>query len=100
MRLDEIASVVRSKNAGPLVLTFDLIFPDEASFARAAAAEDQIRQKVAERYSEPVERVAVHVYRPALAIKISLLRRIMSGDVGDGDVYGAQQHAPLLGIEI
>jgi hypothetical protein len=24
----------------------------------------------------------------------------MAGDPGDRDVYGAQQHAPLLGIEI
>ena len=27
-------------------------------------------------------------------------RSIMAGDPGDYDVYGAQQHAPLLGIEI
>jgi hypothetical protein len=34
------------------------------------------------------------------AIKIVMARRIMAGDPGDYDVYGAQQHAPLLGIEI
>jgi hypothetical protein len=27
-------------------------------------------------------------------------RQIMSGDPGDRDVYGAQQHTPLLEIEI
>jgi len=34
------------------------------------------------------------------AIKIVLARKIMAGDPGDFDVYGAQQHAPLLGVEI
>jgi hypothetical protein len=27
-------------------------------------------------------------------------RQIMSGDPGDRDVYGAQQHTPVLWIEI
>ena len=39
-------------------------------------------------------------YEPALAVKITLPREIMSGDVGDRDVYGAQQHAALLDIEL
>jgi uncharacterized protein DUF4387 len=39
-------------------------------------------------------------YPPALAIKIVMPRRIVSGDPGDSDVYGAQQHRPLLGIEL
>ena len=30
-RLAELAQVVRSKNAGPLHLTLDLIFPDAAA---------------------------------------------------------------------
>jgi len=29
-----------------------------------------------------------------------MARAMMAGDPGDVDVYGAQQHAPLLGIEI
>ena len=61
---------------------------------------DRIGDEVARRYGVPRERVATHVYEPALAVKISLPRPIMSGDPGDRDVYGAQQHAPLLGIEI
>ena len=39
-------------------------------------------------------------FAPALAVKITLPREIASGDVGDRDVYGAQQHAPLLDIEL
>jgi hypothetical protein len=39
-------------------------------------------------------------YPPALAWKATFPRRIPSGAVGDTDVYGAQQHAPLLDIDI
>ncbi|MBI2288733.1 MAG: DUF4387 family protein [Betaproteobacteria bacterium] len=39
-------------------------------------------------------------YPPAIAIKIVMDRKLVAGDPGDRDVYGAQQHGPLLGIEI
>ena len=36
----------------------------------------------------------------SLHVLITIERRIASGAVGDTDVYGAQQHAPLLDVEI
>ena len=33
MRLESIARVIRSKNAGPCLLTFDVMLPDQAAFA-------------------------------------------------------------------
>jgi hypothetical protein len=36
----------------------------------------------------------------ALAIKLVLDRDIVAGDPGDKDVYGTQQHGPLLGTEL
>ena len=36
----------------------------------------------------------------ALAIKVTLPRPIVAGTPGDRDVYGAQQHRPLLDIEL
>ena len=47
MRLDQMVSVLRSKNAGPLVLTFDLVFPDEDRFNHVAAAAETLRAEVA-----------------------------------------------------
>ena len=46
------------------------------------------------------EEVTIIPYAVGRAIKIVLARKIMAGDPGDFDVYGAQQHAPLLGIEL
>ena len=37
-------------------------------------------------------------YPFACALKFSIRRPVASGAVGDSDVYGAQQHAPLLAL--
>ncbi|EOK5648816.1 DUF4387 family protein, partial [Escherichia coli] len=37
-------------------------------------------------------------FDPSNAVKIVMPRDIISGNVGDNDVYGAQQHAPLLNM--
>jgi hypothetical protein len=37
---------------------------------------------------------------PALAWTASIPRRMPSGAAGDTDTFGAQQHAPLLDIEV
>jgi hypothetical protein len=34
------------------------------------------------------------------AIKIVMPRRVTAGDPGDTDACGAQQHRPLLGVEL
>ena len=39
-------------------------------------------------------------YPAALAVKIVMGRAVVAGDLGDRDVYGAQQHAPLLDLEL
>ena len=100
MRLTELASVIRSKNAGPRVLTLDLIFSDAERFAKVQAAEERLRAEVARAYGRSVAEVGVIVYPPANAIKIALRRDVMAGDPNDSDVYGAQQHAPLLEIAL
>jgi Domain of unknown function (DUF4387) len=100
VRLDSIAKVIRSKNAGPCLLTLDLLLPDEATYAYVAARTGALRRQIARRYGRSENEVAVLPFEPALAVKITLPRDVVSGDVGDRDVYGAQQHAPLLDIEL
>lgn len=100
MKLVDIARVIRSKNAGPTTLTLDLLFNDAPGYERACAAPALRAESIAARYGVPAERVLVMPYPAALAMKIALDRRIVAGDPGDRDVYGAQQHAPLLEIEL
>jgi len=98
-RLIDIATVIRSKNAGPGELTLDIIFKTREWFDRVVAADAINKQLIARLYQQPEEVVAsVVAFEPASAIKATLRRSLASGAVGDTDIYGAQQHAPLLGV--
>jgi hypothetical protein len=100
MLLSDIAQVIRSKNAGPRRLTLDLMFATDADYQRVVQSPALRPSTIADLYQLPPEDVTVIAYPVGRAIKIVLARRIMAGDPGDLDVYGAQQHAPLLGVEI
>src|SRR5512144_3067302 len=99
MKLSDIAQVIRSKNAGPRRLTLDLIFATDADYQRVAQSPALNRESVGALYGLPANDVEVIPYPVGRAIKIVLARPIMAGDPGDRDVYGAQQHAPMLGVE-
>ena len=100
MKLSDIAQVVRSKNAGPRRLTLDLMFANDDDYRRAAQSPAITRETIAALYAVPADDVTVIPYPVGRAIKIVLARAIMAGDPGDFDVYGAQQHAPLLELDI
>jgi hypothetical protein len=99
MRLSEIAQVIRSKNAGPRRLTLDVMFANDADYQRVVQSPALSQEAIGKLYRLPADQVAVIPYPLGRAIKITLPRDT-AGDPGDRDVYGAQQHAPLLGIEI
>ena len=100
MKLIDIARVIRSKNAGPTTLTLDLLFNDEAGYQRALNSPALQPAAIASLYGLRTEQVELIPYPPAIAIKIAMDRKIVAGTPGDRDVYGAQQHGPLLEIEI
>jgi hypothetical protein len=100
MQLQDIAQVIRSKNAGPRKLTLDVMFASDEDYRRVAQSPALTSERIAALYRVLPEDVAVIPYPLGRAIKITLARAIMAGDPGDRDVYGAQQHAPLLGIEV
>lgn len=97
-RLADLARVVRSKNAGPALLTVDLLFSSAADHQRALSA--LTPELIARLYGVSERDVRIVPYPPGRAIKVVIPRRIVAGDPGDRDVYGAQQHAPLLELEL
>ncbi len=99
-RLGDIAKACKSKNAGPFELTLDIMFEDAATFEKVRATGVITAALVAKLYKVPESSVVFTEYPPAFAWKATIERRIASGAVGDTDVYGAQQHAPLLDVEI
>lgn len=94
--LRSLAQVVRSKNAGPTMLTLDLFMTDAAAYQRAVASPALQPQAVARLYGVPPQDVVRHLLPELHAIKFSLPRAVCAGTPGDGDLYGAQQHGPLL----
>jgi Domain of unknown function (DUF4387) len=99
--LFELAKVLRSKNAGPFELTFDILFDSKEFYERVKSSGKINEQTICELYNLTAEQIDHLVfYDQALGIKITILRDISSGTVGDRDVYGAQQHAPLMNILI
>jgi hypothetical protein len=100
MKLSDIAQVIRSKNAGPRRLTLDIMFGSDADYQRVLQSAALGTEAIGRLYRVPANTVTVIPYPAGRAIKITIARSIMAGDPGDYDVYGAQQHAPLLGIEI
>ena len=99
-RLIDITEVIRSKNAGPYELTFDIMFKDYAWFEKVCEAKVIHERLVSSLFRIPAEDIINIVeFRPAKAIKITIKRPIPSGNLGETDVYGAQQHGPLLDLE-
>lgn len=98
--LGELASVVRSKNAGALYYTLDVMFSDARTYHKVVESDVLNPSRIAGLYRVSANAVQVFNYDVAYAIKITIPRNVPSGDPTDSDVYGAQQHAPLLGIEI
>lgn len=99
-RLDTIARVIRSKNAGPFCLTLDVLFGDAAAYQRVVKAEAITREKMAALYKQPLGNVQVFHHPVALAMKVSIVRAAPAGSLADSDLYGAQQHVLLYPLEI
>lgn len=97
--LKDIARIIRSKNSGPFELTLDVFFNDEESFKRAQSSGFFTSSLVARLYHVTEDEVlGIFWFPPALALKITIARPLPSGNPGDRDVFGAQQHAPLLDL--
>ena len=98
--LAELTSVLRSKNAGALLCTMDLMFDDVGTYERVRDCGVIDRALIARLYRVSENEVSIIPYDVAMAIKITVPRLVPSGSFGDTDIYGAQQHAPLLDIEV
>jgi hypothetical protein len=99
-KISEIAQVCKSKNAGPFEVTIDVVFSDKVVFQKVKATQVLNADLIARLYHVKPSDVLFTVYDAGNAFKATVPRRIPAGDIGDTDVYGAQQHAPLLDVDI
>lgn len=99
--LNQLAKTIRSKNAGVNKITFDIIFKDRETYDAVKRSGALTRESVCNLYRIPEERISDFVeYDPGLAIKFTIYRQRSSGFAGDGDIFGAQQYAPLLELPV
>jgi hypothetical protein len=98
--LAELARLIRSKNAGPFQLTFDIMFDDDERYLRVKNSGALSREVVARHYGLSPAQVMFFFCDNARAIKASIPRPCTQGDLLDSDGHGGQQYAPLMGIEI
>jgi len=100
-KLSTLAKTIRSKNAGVDLITFDIIFTERAVYERVKRAQVLTRETVCRLYRLAPERIADFVeFDPAHAIKFTIYRLRPSGSPGDPDIFGAQQYAPLLDVDV
>lgn len=100
-KLSELAKTIRSKNAGVNKITFDIIFRDRDTYEHVKRSHAITRSTISDLYRIDAARISDFVeYDPGLAIKFTIYRLKPSGSAGDGDIFGAQQYAPLLDIAI
>lgn len=98
--LGDLAKLIRSKNAGAFMLTFDVMFETEDVYRKVLASRVLTRESFAGLYRLPPDEVLFFEHDAAHAIKISIPRPYFQGDLEDGDAYGGQQHAPLVDLEV
>ncbi|MGE4584697.1 MAG: DUF4387 domain-containing protein [Sphaerochaeta sp.] len=99
--LVQLASMLRSKNSGPFLITLDIFFDDLATYRRVVQSNVLTEERIRTLYNlAEGQLLGIVFFEAALGIKITYRRNISSGTCGDRDVYGAQQHAPLMNLLI
>lgn len=99
-RLRDIAAFVRSKNAGPFVLTIDIFFASAADCAEVIKRRALTPEVLASLYGLPADDIRIIHVSQANALKVSMPRPIPAGDIGENDVAGGQQFAPILDVPV
>ena len=100
-RLVDLAKMIRSKNSGPFLITLDVLFSEEKNYRRVKESGVINKETIKKAYHlSPGQLLDIVFFDSALGVKITYERSISSGTIGDRDVYGAQQHGPLMEILI
>ena len=101
MRLYDLADIMRSKNAGPHLITIDVMFRNSRDVDRVLSSAEFTPRAIGRCFNLNEEDIQIYTHRSACAIKVTLPRvRASAGSFSDRDVYGAQQYIPLAGQEV
>ena len=97
-KLIDYTKILRSKNAGPLFITFDLIFNSKEDMEYV---EKKLKKSdISKAYGVDEGKIVIISYGVVNSIKITFPRKNISGSLADNDIYGCQQHMPLANIAL
>ena len=99
-KLRDLAYVIRSKNAGPFEVTLDILFENEAIYRRVRDTGAIDAALFARLYGVPESQCNFIAFDKGWSFKCTLVRPIAAGEFEDMDVYGCQQYAGLLEVEV
>jgi hypothetical protein len=99
-KLMDMTQLIRSKNAGPFLLTFDFMFDRFENYRRVRDSGAINRELFSRLFGTPVEDVEIYSVDAARGIKVTIPRPITQGELEDSDQFGCQMFSPLLEIEI
>ena len=100
-QLGALASIIRSKNAGPFEVTFDVMFSTRSVYDRVKDSKILTRNNIASLYVLEETDVVTAIWWPqALAFKATVVRSAVSGGWGEVDVHSSTQHVKLMHLEV
>ena len=89
-------TLIRSKDAGPFMLTIDFFFVDADSRRAFMDADVFSAARIGALYGVDPTIVQTYDLPDINALKISFPRPIVSGDFGDTDITGGQQYSLVI----
>lgn len=94
MNIKDKIWVLRSKNAGPFAITFDVVFKDPENYEKAKTTLNEAM--ICEAFQIPAKDfLSFDSFDDLSAIKVSIRRRQTSGHPGDSDCYSMNQEEPF-----
>ena len=98
--LGEVATIVRSKNAGPFWVTVDVFAGSDADYRDVCDSPLTDAACIAAVYGVDEGSVEVHRVDALRAVKISFPRPLPQGSLGDTDQHAGQQYVALLDLPV
>ena len=98
--IGELASYVRSKNAGPFWVTIDIFCDDEESYRKISASKNLNGKTIGEIYHTNPEDVKLFFLDALKVIKISYPRSCPQGGRDERDMHSGQQYIEILDLRV
>lgn len=96
----ELCNLIRTKNAGPFEVGLDLIFKDKDIYHRVKKSNQITKELIAKLYRIQINEIRVFFWFDEGSLLKITIPRAPAGSPGEHDLYGDQQHVPLLDINL